>query len=167
METNVLGTLHVLHQLMSIIRTQKARIVMTGAPDIPLPQYAMKSACNGALLAFTRALRTDLRGLGVFISLIQPAGTRGGMVIKGPELIRKTREDMPASLRQVYPPGFRMLRNMTKYFGFDPVWAIWAFEHAIASPRPKTRYTATPLGTVMYFVSFLVPDRLMDMLLFK
>ena len=167
METNVLGTMHVVHRLLPVIRAHRARVVVTGAPDVPLPQYVIKSACNGALLAFARALRTDLWGLGVSVSLVQPAATRGGMVLQAPALIARTRAEMPAPLRRVYPPGFRLLRGATADFGFDPAWAVRAYEHAIASPRPKTRYTTTPPGTVLYFLSFLLPDRLLEMALFK
>jgi len=166
MTTNVLGNMRVIHTLLPQIRADRSRVVVVGAPDIPLPQYVMKSACNGALLAFTRALRTDLFGLGVSVSLLQPAGTKGGMVLQAPGMIKGTRDRMSPELRQVYPPALKILRG-GQDFGFDPVWAIWAADHAVTAEKPKTRYTTTPPGTFMYFVSFLLPDRLQELLLYK
>ena len=38
--------------------------------------------------------RSDLTGQGVSVSLIQPAGTRGGMVIEAPKMIKALRSTM-------------------------------------------------------------------------
>jgi len=41
-----------------------------GSPDVPLPNMLMKMSVNGLILAFSRALRTELYGKGVSVSLI-------------------------------------------------------------------------------------------------
>ena len=165
--TNVLGHMEIVHTMMKRIREDKSRVVVMGAPDFPMAQYCYKTTCNGALLGLTRGLRSDLTGQGVSVSLIQPAGTRGGMVIEAPKMIRALRSTMTPEQKELYPPGFKTMLKASvsgKDFGFDPVWSTNAVNHAVTSPHPKTRYSTTPLGTVLYLVCSFLPDRLIEAL---
>jgi NAD(P)-dependent dehydrogenase (short-subunit alcohol dehydrogenase family) len=78
--TNVQGHINLVHNLLGQLREDMGRVVVIGAPDVPLTNYVIKTSMNAALLGFTRALRVDLMGQGVSVSIIQPAATRGGMV---------------------------------------------------------------------------------------
>ena len=163
--TNVQGHMDIIHTLIKRIRMDKSRIVIMGAPDLPPAQYCYKTVCNSALLGFTRALRSDLTGLGVSISLIQPAATRGGMVIEAPKMIKSVRATMTPEEIKIYPPAFKSILKASitgKDFGFDPSWATNAVDHAVASAHPKTRYSTTPLGTVLYLLCSLLPDRMIE-----
>ena len=163
--TNVQGHMDIIHTLIKRIRMDKSRIVVMGAPDYPAAQYCYKIVCNSALLGFTRGLRSDLTGLGVSVSLIQPAATRGGMVIEAPKMIKSLRATMSPEEIKIYPPAFKSILKASiagKDFGFDPAWVINAVDHAVTSSHPKTRYSTTPLGTVLYLLCSFLPDRMIE-----
>ena len=101
-------------------------------------------------------------GQGISVSLIQPAGTRGGMVKEAPKMIQTLRSTMTREqkvnpgqshsdtsyfklihLQELYPPAFKTILKASvsgKDFGFDPAWSTEAVNHAVTSPHPKTRY---------------------------
>ena len=68
--TNVQGHFHLVHLLIPQLRQDEGRIVFIGAPDTPLPQYVIKTSLNSCILGFARALRVDLMGQGISISVI-------------------------------------------------------------------------------------------------
>ena len=117
----------------------------------------MKTTCNGALIGFTRALRVDLMGQGIAVSLIQPAGTRGGMVEGLPKMIENNRAQpgFTDEMKELYQMPAIYDKAKKGDIGFDPVWAIDAVDHAVTSKYPKTRYSTTPLGTLIYIMSWL------------
>ena len=100
-------------------------------------------------------------GQGISVSLIQPAGTRGGMVKEAPKMIQTLRSTMTREqkvnpgqsrsdtfyfklihLQELYPPAFKTILKASvsgKDFGFDPAWSTEAVNHAVTSPHPKTR----------------------------
>jgi len=47
--------------------------------------------------------------------------------------------------------------------GFDNDWCTKAVLHAIRSKYPKTRYTTTPIGTAVFLATWLLPERLVEM----
>jgi len=154
--TNVQGHIHLVHSLISQLREDQGRVVVIGAPDVPLANYVIKTTLNSALNGFTRALRVDLMGQGISVSLIQPAGTKGGMVTSLPKMIADNRARMSDELKQIY--GEPKAVKMSVDNGYDPVWAVDAVDHAVTSAHPKTRYSTTPLGTMIYIMSSIASD---------
>ena len=155
--TNVEGHIQLVHGLISQLRQDEGRIVVISAPDTPLSNYVFKTSCNGALRGFTRSLRVDLAGQGISVSLIAPAGTRGGMVLNLPSMIESNRSapGFTDEMKDIYELP-KIYHNAKKGdVGFDPVWAIDAVDHAVTSRYPKTTYTTTPLGTLIYVMVWI------------
>jgi len=154
--------MQLVHGLVSQLRKDEGRVVVIGAPDTPLVTYVFKTACNGALRGFCRALRVDLAGQGVSVSLVAPAGTRGGMVINLPSMIDNNRAGRSEEMNDLY--GVPSIYHQAKKgdVGFDPAWAVDAIEHAVTSKCPKATYTTTPLGTLIYVMVWFQSEKCLE-----
>ena len=79
-------------------------------------------------------------------------------MVSMPKMVADNREKMSEELKRIYgvPKIVENIKGADK--GFDPVWAVDAVDHSVTSAYPKPRYTTTPIGTMIYFVSSYFSD---------
>jgi len=85
------------------------------------------------------------------------------MFKKMKKMIDKTRNTYTEEMKLIYRKP--KIYNVNADKGYDPKWVVDAVEHALTSKYPKTRYSTTPVGTMIYFASFILPDRILEKLL--
>ncbi len=156
-ETNFFGTLRTLRAALPAMRQAgRGRIVVVGSLSgrAPIPFQAHYSASKAALDALVMALRSELDGLGVCVSLVEPGdiqtafndemqwGDRGGSVYG--ERIRRAeaviRKSLPAA------PG--------------PEQVARTIHRALTARRPRVRYACGPDSWLVPLGRRLLPDRL-------
>ena len=74
---------------------------------------------------------------------------------------------MTPELKTLYPVPKYITASGDPNAGYETSWVVNAVKHAISSAEPKTRYTTTPTGTMLYVMSLLLPDRMFEAMINK
>jgi short-subunit dehydrogenase len=78
-ETNVFGTLHVIHAAVPVMRRQGGGHILicsSAASEIAPPLHGLYSATKAAQDAIGCAMRAELEGEGIHVTTVHPVGTR-------------------------------------------------------------------------------------------
>ncbi|SQI41739.1 2-(R)-hydroxypropyl-CoM dehydrogenase [Leminorella richardii] len=151
--TNLFGA-HELTQLLlpAMLAQGEGRIIQTSSVMgiISTPGRGLYAASKYALEAWSDALRLELYGSGIQVSLIEP----GPISTSFTHNVNQTQQDKP-----VENP------SIARRFTLPPEALLPAIRHALESPRAKIRYRVTLVTTAMAICKRLLPDRLMDIIL--
>jgi len=155
-DTNFFGTLRALRAALPCMRERAAgRIVLVGslAGRAPIPFQAHYSATKAAVDALALALRNELHGCGVAVSLIEPGDIRT-------EFNERTQwlgaPDSPYGGRlQASEAAIRALLLEAP----PPEIVARRIERALTARRPRTRYTVGPDSWRVPLGRRLLPDR--------
>ncbi|WP_159566466.1 SDR family oxidoreductase [Budvicia diplopodorum] len=151
--TNLFGA-HELTQLLlpAMIKQGEGRIIQTSSVMgfISTPGRGLYAASKYALEAWSDALRMELHGTGIQVSLVEP----GPISTSFSQNVNQTQTDSPVH----NPP-------VAKRFTLPPQALIPILRHALESPRAKIRYRVTMVTKAMAICKRLLPDRWMDMIL--
>lgn len=151
--TNLFGA-HELTQLLlpAMIRQGEGRIIQTSSVMgiISTPGRGLYAASKYALEAWSDALRLELYGTGVQVSLVEP----GPISTSFSQNVNQTQTESPVH----NPP-------VAKRFTLPPQALIPILRHALENPRAKIRYRVTMVTKIMAICKRLLPDRCMDMIL--
>ena len=152
---NLFGT----HQLTTLLlpamkQAGEGRIIQTSSVMglISTPGRGAYAASKYALEAWSDALRMELSGSGIRVSLIEP----GPITTRFTENVTQTMQDKP-----VKNPGIARL------FTGKPEDVVKKVIHALEHPHPKIRYPVTGLTVIMMWLRRLLPLWLMDKILNK
>jgi NAD(P)-dependent dehydrogenase (short-subunit alcohol dehydrogenase family) len=165
LDVNVVGQLRVLQAFLPALRRSRGRVVLMGSiggrSAMPfLGAYAMSKF---ALEAMADALRVELAPFGMHVAIVEP-GTIATPIWTKPQ---PAVDAFPAEAIQLYGERVAKFRALAAARASDAVPAddvAKAVEHALTSPRPKTRYVVGPDAKRRARVEKL-PDRLRDRLL--
>jgi NAD(P)-dependent dehydrogenase (short-subunit alcohol dehydrogenase family) len=155
-ETNFFGTLRTLRAVLPSMRESgSGRVVVVGslAGRAPIPFQAHYSASKAALDALTLALRNELHGTGVGVSLVEPGdvatpfndamvwGDPGASVYgeRARRVERVVRETLPRA------PGPEVVARQIL--------------RALTARSPRVRYTAGADARIVPLLRRLLPDR--------
>ena len=152
---NLFGT----HQLTTLLlpamkQAGEGRIIQTSSVMglISTPGRGAYAASKYALEAWSDALRMELSGSGIRVSLIEP----GPITTRFTENVTQTMQDKP-----VKNPGIASL------FTGKPEDVVKKVIHALEHPHPKIRYPVTGLTVIVMWLRRLLPLWLMDKILNK
>ncbi|MDR0807001.1 MAG: SDR family oxidoreductase [Enterobacteriaceae bacterium] len=151
--SNLFGAHELTMLLLPAMRKQGVgRIIQTSSVMgiISTPGRGLYAASKYALEAWSDALRLELRGSGIQVSLIEP----GPISTEFTHNVAQTQKDKP-----VKNP------SIAKRFTLPPEALIPVVRHALESPTAKIRYRVTFVTKVMAISKRLLPDRLMDKIL--
>lgn len=146
-EINVFGTHDLTHRLIPAMRQAgRGRIVQCSSVlgFVTAPFRGAYCASKFALESLSDALRFELHGSGIHVSLIEPGPIRSRFVERAIEgLIANV--DMDASPhRETYRDRLeRMQSGGASRFKLEPDAVVKKLIHAVESPRPKPRYYVT------------------------
>lgn len=150
--TNLFGT-HQLTQLLlpAMLPHGEGRIILTSSilGLITMPNRGIYGASKYALEAWSDALRMELHGSGIRVSIIEP----GPLSSKFADNIKQTQSDKP-----IFNTG------MAERFTLTSEAVLPKLRHALESPRPKLRYPVTLVAHAVSVLKRLLPGRLIDIL---
>lgn len=154
-DTNFFGVLRCLRVVLPGMRERaRGRVVLVGslAGRAPLPFQAHYSASKAAVDALALALRSELHGHGVSVSLVEPGDIRTPFN----EAI-----DFSASARSVYAPRIRRCQEVVEESlpkAPGPEVVARAIHRALTARRPRVRYPVGPDSWSVPCGRRLLPD---------
>jgi NAD(P)-dependent dehydrogenase (short-subunit alcohol dehydrogenase family) len=126
-----------------------------------LGAYAMSKF---ALEAMADALRVEVAPFGIHVSIVEPGTIATAMWTKP----QRTLDEYPPEAAKLYGERVEKFRRLAQHrsstAGVPPDEVAKAVEHALTSPKPKTRYVVGPDAKRRARVQ-LLPDRVRDRVL--
>lgn len=170
-EVNVFGLVGFTQLALPHLRAAKGRIVMVSsvAGRIAPPTSGAYSASKFALEAVSDALRRELLPFGCPVAVVEPAYTKSAIFNSS---VAASVEAVDPQAYEVYKAYYTPERAAARAWEIahasDPIVVSEAMLHALTSAQPQTRYVvATTMGlpaSVLTFVAWLLPDRIVDLL---
>jgi NAD(P)-dependent dehydrogenase (short-subunit alcohol dehydrogenase family) len=146
-EVNVFGTHDLTRRLIPAMRAAGAgRIVQCSSVlgFVSVPYRGAYCASKFALEALSDALRHELAGSGIQVSLIQPGPIRTRFVEHALANFRATIDVEGSAHREAYRARLAaMEQGGNSTFKLEPEAVAWKLLHAVESPRPRRRYMVT------------------------
>lgn len=169
-EINLFGTLELTNLIIPAMRKQGyGRIIQNSSVLglVALPYRGAYVASKYALEGITDALRLELRGSGVHVSLIEPGPIESRFRANSFEAYRRNIDVGRSVHREKY---LAMERRLTKQgaavpFTLPPEAVLCKLVHALENPRPKIRYYVTVPTHLFAALKRLLPGGRMDRLL--
>lgn len=168
-EVNVLGLQELTNRFIPVFRRQgHGRIVnvssVLGRMTIPL--MGIYCASKHALESMSDALRVELRGTGVAVSIIEPGPITTAFRDNSAESVQGRMDAVKDSVfREHYEMRLRREGEDEKFsrkFSLPPEAVAAKILHALESPRPRRRYPVTVIAWLGEFLHRCAPDAFMD-----
>lgn len=147
LEVNVVGTHDLTRRLLPAMRaTGQGRIVQCSSVlgFVSVPYRGAYCASKFALEALSDALRHELTGTGIHVSIIQPGPIRTRFVEHALANFRATVDIDGSAHRETYRARLAAMEAGGKEtFKLEPEAVAGKLVHAVESARPKRRYKVT------------------------
>lgn len=145
LDVNALAPMRLTRALLPALRDAAGRLVFVGAGQgrVALPFGRPYGASKAALAALTDALRAELDGSGVHVSLIEPGAIRTGILASSTAAAHEALDSMPPHLAARYRAGVVavLARSESAFAGARAPEELAALiARVLAAPRPKPRY---------------------------
>ncbi len=166
MEVNLIGTHDLTRRLIPAMRANgRGRIVQTSSVLglVAAPFRGAYCASKFALEGLTDALRLELTGTGIHVSLIEPGPIRTQFTAAArASLVANV--DIESSVHRDRYHGMleTLARGGRQTFKLEPEAVARKLVHAVESRRPKARYFVTPPTYAAAFLRRVLPTRLLD-----
>ena len=171
-ETNVFGPMELCRLVLPKMRgAGRGRIVNVGSMGgkFTFPGAAWYHASKHALEALSDALRFEVAGFGVNVSLIEPGIIRTEFsATAAGELAEISPDDGPYALFDAHVAMTTVSayeKGALARLGGEPDDVARVIERALASGSPRPRYLVTPSARLLVGLHALLPDRLWDRML--
>lgn len=165
LDVNVVGQVRVLQAVLPALRSSRGRIVLMGSIGgrSALPFLGAYTMSKFALESMADTLRVELAPFGILVALIEPGSIATPIWTKPQTAL----DDVAPEKLAPYADRIAKFRDLAaarlpKGVPADVVAA--AVEHALTSPKPRTRYVVGPDARRRARVERL-PDRLRDRVL--
>jgi NAD(P)-dependent dehydrogenase (short-subunit alcohol dehydrogenase family) len=165
-DTNVFGLMAVTRAFLpAMIARRSGRIVNVSSVGgrITFPFAGAYSASKYALESMSDALRIELRGFGIHVSVVEPGPIKTGFA--DASMSHVSRYDHPDSPYAAVMERAGELREQTDRMSVGPAVVSRAIERAALSRRPSARYVAPLRGLLVLGVLKAMPARLSDYLM--
>ena len=166
LEVNVVATHELTRRLIPSMRARGAgRIVQCSSVLglVSVPWRGAYCASKFALEALSDALRIELAGSGIHVSIIEPGPIRTRFLETALAAFKANIDIEGSPHRELYQ---RRLTGMEaggkETFKLEPEAVARRLVHAVESPRPKARYFVTVPTYGAAFLRRLLPTRLLD-----
>jgi NAD(P)-dependent dehydrogenase (short-subunit alcohol dehydrogenase family) len=148
-QVNLIGALAVTQQFLPLLRVGKGRIVNVSSVNgrISVPFTGIYSATKFALEAVSDALRVELEGSGISVSVVEPGLVSTGIRGSAMEEWKARRAQLSDEERELYEDRFQKLTTIIENLeataaGHEHVSRDVL--HALTAETPKTRYRSGP-----------------------
>lgn len=162
--TNVFGMLQLTQLVLPVMRKQRqGRIINISsvAGEMSVPGMGIYCASKFALEALSDALRIEVSGFGIHVSVVQP----GPIETNFETASWGTPEDRPYDTEGPYAHVYQMIESSRRDFKrfSRPAQAVAdVIAKAATARRPQSRYTVTLTAALTPLARKWLPDRLMD-----
>ncbi|MGN6799887.1 MAG: SDR family oxidoreductase [Gaiellaceae bacterium] len=165
LDVNVVGQFRVVQPLIPLLRRSQGRVVLMGSIGgrSALPFLGAYAMSKFALEAFADSLRVEVAPWGIHVAIVEPGTIATAMWTKP----QRSLEEFPPEAAQLYGARierFRKLAAARSSTGVPAEEVAKAVEHALTSPKPRTRYLVGGDAKKRARVQKL-PDRLRDRVL--
>jgi NAD(P)-dependent dehydrogenase (short-subunit alcohol dehydrogenase family) len=147
MEVNLIGTHDLTRRFIPAMRARGAgRIVQCSSVlgFVSVPYRGAYCASKFALEALSDAMRHELAGTGIHISIIEPGPIRTRFVEHALRNFRSTVDIETSAHRETYVARLAAMEQGGKStFKLEPEAVTFKLVHAVESTRPKRRYKVT------------------------
>lgn len=172
LETNFIGWYDLTRRVLPVMRKQgHGRIVNCSSVlgFVAVRFTAAYSASKFAVEGWSDALRLELRGTGIHVSLLQPGPIRSRMLENARARFMDTIDVRNSPFRSDYGRELSRLSGSSKRSAFKlgPEAMIAPLIHAIESPAPRARYRVTIPTLVGAWLKRLLPTGMMDRVLLR
>jgi NAD(P)-dependent dehydrogenase (short-subunit alcohol dehydrogenase family) len=169
LEVNLTGQLAVTQAMLPLIRAGRGRIVFISSIGgrMASPFLGAYSASKFAIEAVGDTLRQELQPWSIHVSLVEPGSVATPIWGKGEREADEMEDRAPESQLRLYGEKierFRRTVRKTAERGVDPEKVADRVEHALTSPRPRTRYLVGVDANIQARMRTLLPDRVVDRL---
>jgi NAD(P)-dependent dehydrogenase (short-subunit alcohol dehydrogenase family) len=171
-ETNVFGTLDLTAQLVPVFRAQGwGRIVLLSSVvgRVTIPLLGAYSASKAAIEAAGDALRMELGGAGIGVSLVEPGPIdthfRARCVGEGGRALDMAHSAFSGQYERELGSEERTFKRPTDVFRKPPEAVAAKIRHALESRHPHARYPVTGAAWLGVLADSFLPARVQDWLL--
>jgi len=170
LEVNVVGLVAVTQAFFPLLRQACGRIVHIGSSSgyLSAPLMAPYAASKHAVEAIADSMRRELAGSGVAVSLVEPGAIATPIWEKGVAMGDALVKTLPERALAQYGDAIARLRAYAANAQGQSIPAervAEAVRHALAAPRPRTRYRVGNDARLGWWISRLLPDRAEDWIL--
>jgi NAD(P)-dependent dehydrogenase (short-subunit alcohol dehydrogenase family) len=164
LEVNVLGPVAVTKAVLPFIQAAHGRIVFIGSIGGRVATMLMGpyNASKFAIEAIGESLRSELRPWDISVSVVEPGAVKTAIWDKARQQADHLEQALPEEGKTRYARHIAAIRKaieMQDRQGVSPDKVAAAVEHALFSPRPKTRYLVGTDARVQALLVRLLPDR--------
>lgn len=167
-EVNVIGTHELTRRLLPSMRANRAgRIVQCSSVLglVAAPYRGAYCASKFALEALSDAMRHELAGTGIFVSLIEPGPIRTRFVDTALANFRATIDIEGSPHRDRYRARLAAMEaGGRQTFKLEPEAVVAKLVHALEARRPRTRYYVTTPTHIAAGLKRVLPTALLDRL---
>lgn len=172
LETNFLGWYDLTRRVLPVMRRQQSgRIVNCSSVlgFVSIRFTAAYSASKHAVEAWSDALRLELQGTGIHVSILQPGPIRSRMLDNSQARFLNTIDVRNSHFRRDYGRELSRLSGSSKKSAFKlgPEAVVSPLIHALESPNPRSRYRITVPTQVGAWLKRLLPTPMMDRVLLR
>lgn len=170
METNFIGWYDLTRRILPAMRRQgHGRIVNCSSVlgFVAVRFTAAYSASKFAVEGWSDALRLELQGTGITVSLLQPGPIRSSMLDNSAARFLDTVDVRNSRFRRDYGRELSRLSGSSKKSAFKlgPEAVVRALVHALESPNPRSRYRITLPTQVGAWLKRILPTPMLDRVL--
>jgi NAD(P)-dependent dehydrogenase (short-subunit alcohol dehydrogenase family) len=168
-EVNVIGTHELTRRLIPAMRKQGHGRIVTCSSVLGLvsgPYRGPYCATKFAIEAIHDALRLELAGTGISVSVLQPGPIRSAFMGSTLATFKASVDIAKSPHRAEYDKRMTAMANETaSRFKLGPEAVVAKLIHAVESSRPKARYKISPQTHIISLARRLLPMPLVDALM--
>jgi NAD(P)-dependent dehydrogenase (short-subunit alcohol dehydrogenase family) len=172
LETNFIGWYDLTRRVLPAMRRQKSGRIVNCSSVLGFVAVRFTSAYSASKFAvegWSDALRLELRGTGISVSLLQPGPIRSRMLENSRYHFMETIDIRNSHFSADYRREISRLSGSSRRSAFKlgPEAIIAPLLHALESPSPRARYRVTVPTQVGAWLKRLLPTRMMDRVLIR
>lgn len=168
-EANFFGWHELTRRIIPAMRQQgKGRIVQCSSVlgMISPPYRGAYNASKYALEALTDAMRHELYGTGIHVSLIEPGPIKTRFAEKAIQSLYDNINLQESHHKEIYEQRIaKYAKNNRSFFKLKPQAVLKKLIHALESKKPKTRYYVTAHTYTAAFMKRFLPNSVSDVLI--
>ncbi len=168
-ETNLFGTHELTVKILPMMREQGHGRIIQNSSVLGFVSLRFRGAYNAskyALEGLSDTMRLELKGSGIFISLIEPGSIKSDFRKNALKKFLENIDRENSYFKDEYKEKLKALESTEDApftLGCDAVYK--ALKHALSSPRPKERYFVTKPTYFFALAKRVLPTRWLDKML--
>jgi len=168
---NVFGWHQLTRECLPLMRANGSGRIIQCSSVLGLVALKWRGAYNAskfAIEALSDTMRLELRGTGIFVSLIEPGPITSKFTVTALQKFEANIDETQSHYGEAYVrQRARMGKGGSARYKLGPEAVLDALVHALESQRPRARYFVTKPTHYMALARRILPQRLLDYVLDK